>query len=579
MPTRVISLVLLLAAASSIPAQAGDKPALPADPHDWPTYNRDLAGTRHNPAEKDLGKDNVARLAEKWRFPPEGAKEKIGVVHSLVAVEGCVYFGTANVEPTCYKLKPDGTLAWSYKPPPRKVAPKLAFGLPSDGFMNAPLVTSDTVYFGDAGGRIYALERETGKERWHLDTRAEPFPGAHSSNCIFAAPILAEGHLIIAGGGFEHGVGANPFHACCTGRGFVMALEPASGKVIWKYDVGPEPRKLDPPVVIKSAFGTHTFTFGPSTSSVWCTPSYEPTTRSLFFGTDCQNAPRQPTKEDPRLSTKHSCAIIAVEAATGKEKWVTQLNENDVWNYAMPAYDAKLGLYKDQSIGDTPKPYWIMWEGRRRLVIGVGGKNGVFYVLDAITGEILAQTPPYSGPPVHPPKDLNPRTLALPSAIGGLQTGCATDGKAIYTNGIDMLGLLTAPDKRFVPPTGGRVVSLSLDTKEENWRHERPKVKAVGGTKEKPAFTNVGDPVASGLAVANGVIYFTTTVSNKLVAVDAATGASLKEIDLGPVWSGPVVSRGRVYVGTGNQLFAPGEAREVFPKKETGSVRAFGLPE
>jgi outer membrane protein assembly factor BamB len=121
------------------------------------------------------------------------------------------------------------------------------------------------------------------------------------------------------------------------------------------------------------------------------------------------------------------------------------------------------------------------------------------------------------------------------------------------------------------------VVSISLDTKTENWRHERPKVKAVGGTKEKPAFTDVGDPVASGIAVANGVVYFTTTVSNRLVALDAATGKALKEIELGPVWCGPIVSRGRVYVGTGNQLLS-GDRSEVFPHSTTGSVRSFGLP-
>ena len=76
-----------------------------------------------------------------------------------------------------------------------------------------------------------------------------------------------------------------------------------------------------------------------------------------------------------------------------------------------------------------------------------------------------------------------------------------------------------------------------------------------------------------------GVAYFTTTVSNNLVAIDAATGKSLKEIHLGPVWSGPVVSRGRVYVGTGNLLFSPGNPREAyFPKNSLGAVYCFGLP-
>ena len=91
--------------------------------------------------------------------------------------------------------------------------------------------------------------------------------------------------------------------------------------------------------------------------------------------------------------------------------------------------------------------------------------------------------------------------------MGGLQTGCATDGKAVYTNGIDVLRLATGEKRqpRYQPPTGGRVVSISLDATRENWRHERPRVAAVGGTKEKPAFTDVGDPVASGVALANGV--------------------------------------------------------------------------
>src|SRR5262249_6750535 len=251
------------------------------------------------------------------------------------------------------------------------------------------------------------------------------------------------------------------------------------------------------------------------------------------------------------------------------------------WNYALRAYDPKTGRYKDQSIGDTPKIYQIDVDGKPVRVVGCGCKNGGYYVLDAATGKLLRHTPLYTGPPTHPPGKGGSRTLALPGGMGGLQTGCATDGKAVYTNGTDLLRLGTSADprERFLPPTGGRVVSISLDTRRENWRHERPKVKAVGGTKEKPAFTDVGDPVASGIALANGVAYFTTVVSNKLVALDTATGKGLKEIDLGPVWSGPVVSRGRVYVGTGNLLFAPGNPKEeYFPKSANGSVRCFGLP-
>jgi glucose dehydrogenase len=565
------------------PQKTPEQPArVSDDPADWPMYNRDVLGTRHNPAEKALARDNVGNLVEKWRFPAADSGDKLGIVHATSVVNGYVYFGTLT-SPTVYKLTPDGKVKWTYKNPDAKPPGLPGFGLPTSGFINAPLVTSDSVYICDLGGWIFALDRANGKERWKIDSRAKPFPGAHTSNCLFAAPILADDMVIVAGGGFEHAIAANPQHKCCTGRGFVAAMEPRTGKVIWKYDVGPEPKELDPLVKVKDVFGERVYHFGPSTSSVWCTPSYDAETRTVYFGTDTHNAPRQPTKDDPKLYTKHSCALIAVDARTGQEKWVTQINPDDVWNYAMCGYDPKTGRYKDQSIGDTPKPFWIKVNGRWRRVIGFGCKNGGFYVLDAATGEILFHTPVYSGPPFDPPAPptLDPRTLALPGAIGGLQTGCATDGKAVYTNGIDMIRMGTSPDPklRFAPPTGGRVVSISLDTRKENWRHERPKVKAVGGTKDKPAFTDVGDPVASGIALANGVAYFTTTVSNKLVALDTATGKVLKEIDLGPVWCGPVVSRGRVYVGTGNMLFSPGNPQEAyFPKSTTGAVYSFGLP-
>jgi outer membrane protein assembly factor BamB len=121
-------------------------------------------------------------------------------------------------------------------------------------------------------------------------------------------------------------------------------------------------------------------------------------------------------------------------------------------------------------------------------------------------------------------------------------------------------------------------VALSLDTRTERWRHERPKVLSLGGPAPKRIYTDVGDPIASGIAVANGVTYCTTVASGKLVALDAETGSLLKEIDLGPVWSGPSVSRGRVYVGTGNTLFSPMDYEAFFPKKYTGVLYSFGLP-
>src|SRR5207249_8734920 len=143
-------------------------------------------------------------------------------------------------------------------------------------------------------------------------------------------------------------------------------------------------------------------------------------------------------------------------------------------------------------------------------------------------------TPVYTGKPAYPLDPTpDPRMLALPGPLGGLQTGCATDGTSVFTNGIDALQLGTQESEAasMAAPTAGRVVCISCDTRSERWRHERPKTPPAGAGL-RLAVGKVGDPVASGVAVANGVVYFTTTVSKRLVVLDAARGEVLKEIEI-----------------------------------------------
>jgi len=573
--------------AAAVPVRGGDDA-------DWPMYNRDVAGWRYNTAEKTLSPANVGGLVEQWRFPPKGADFKIGVVHGTPAVVGGrVYFGTAS-DPAFYALNADGTLKWAYrnpayageKPQPiiRPTDPasrNTRFQSAPNGVLGSALVTEDSVYFGDIGGWFYCLDREMGKERWKVAARGDKFRGRHPFNAFFSSPILADGKVIVGGGTLEQVIApVIPLYPASTGRGFVIAFDTKTGKVVWKHDVGPEPRFLSPPVEVTDGWGPHKFAYGPATSSVWCTPSFDAESGTVFFGTDVNTGPRQPTKENPELSTPDSCAVRAINVRDGKLKWNTQLNSGDVWHNGMCGYDVKTGQYKDQSVGDTPKIVTLPVDGAATKCVGVGCKNGGFYLLRAANGKIVRHTPLYKGPPndpLSPPPD--PRTLALPGVIGGLQTGCATDGRSFFTNGVDAIRLGSGdhPFRSAIPPTGGRVTATSLDLLTEHWRHERPKV-TLGGPSPKPIFTNAGDPVASGIALANGVAYFTTVGSGKLVAVDLATGKLIKELPLGPVWCGPSVSNGRVYVGSGNTLFNNYDEEAYFPKRFTGTVFCLGLP-
>ena len=87
-------------------------------------------------------------------------------------------------------------------------------------------MAGDSVYFGDLGGWFYALDRQTGAERWKIDARASDFPGAHPINLFFASPILADGKVITGGGALEQLVSGGLFYRGSTGRGFLLALEP-----------------------------------------------------------------------------------------------------------------------------------------------------------------------------------------------------------------------------------------------------------------------------------------------------------------------------------------------------------------
>ncbi len=538
----------------------------PITDEDWPTYNHDDKGWRFNNGESRLTAKNASTLGLKWRFPPEGGELKIGVVHATPSVVNShAYFGTAT-DPAFYKLKPDGTLAWVYRlnqaTPQGKILPQGGPNLidVDNGVMTSALVTDDAVYFGNSSGVFFALDRLTGQEKWKVDTRGEGFPGHHPINIFNASAILADGKVIVGGGGYEHPYPVDPNYECCTGRGFVVAFDPDSGDVVWKYEVGEKPKPFPDPISITDDYGKHTYKYGPSTSSVWSTPSYDQESGTIFFGTDVNNSPRRPTEENPRLDSAYSAAVVAVDVATGKEKWVRQVHEGDIFNHSMSGYDSNTDRYKDCSVGDTPKIYSIQQGDSNRKVVGVGCKNGCFYVIDAGDGSIIAQTPMYQGRPQYPLKPKpDPRMIALPSVIGGIQTGCGYDGRNVFTNGIDWVTLNTRSP---LSPEGGRVVSLNGDLSRERWRHERPRI-------EVPQYTG-GDPVGAGVALANGIAAFTTTVSEQLVILDTSSGAKLREIHVGTVWSGPSISRGRVYVGTGSILF--------LKKELEGSVQCYGLP-
>jgi outer membrane protein assembly factor BamB len=129
---------------------------------------------------------------------------------------------------------------------------------------------------------------------------------------------------------------------------------------------------------------------------------------------------------------------------------------------------------------------------------------------------------------------LNQQQFEFGSYFGGLFSDSAIANDVVYANGTEW----HTP----APPTKGDLVAFTSDAATELWRFSVPST----------AFM-------SGVAVANGVVYFSALDGN-LYALNAQSGALLAAVGINGSASGPSVSGGRVYVGTGDvfaNLFGP----------------------
>ena len=234
---------------------------------------------------------------------------------------------------------------------------KWVYGLASTTPRAYPLITQDTIYVGDGGRGLVALDRATGCERW-LHKHEGPIssaivPGwigtrgilifndrldgtravdATNGELIWHAvvddepvpwysgtPLVTKDAVFVPVASLEVGLAANPLYGCCTTSGGMAAFDIRTGKKLWYR-----------PTIEAEAHvtGTHwgfVQEHGPSGAAVWGAPSYDARRDWLFFGSG-QNF-THPT-------TATSDSVFALAAKTGKVVWVHQYTRNDAYTAA-----------------------------------------------------------------------------------------------------------------------------------------------------------------------------------------------------------------------------------------------------
>ena len=210
---------------------------------------------------------------------------------------------------------------------------------------------------------------------------------------LTSAPTLA-GTTVVVGGRISDNVSTD------MPGGVLRGFDVLTGALRWAFDPGnPNPNATLQPGQ----------SYVRSTPNSWAPMSYDPQSNTVFMpmgssSVDIWGANRTP------LDHKYGASILAVDANTGKEKWVYQTVHNDLWDFDIPMQPSLIDF-------KTPA-------GEDRPAVVVGTKAGQIYVLDRQTGKPLTKVENVKvkrgNIPGEQYSDTQPRSVGMPQI--GAQT-------------------------------------------------------------------------------------------------------------------------------------------------------------
>ncbi len=362
-----VVLALTVAAALSFTALARQAPKVDdarlraPEPGEWLGYGRDYAETHHSPLTQ-IDQSTVSRLAPAWSVEVGSA----GKIETTPIVANGVLYGTSTYSVVYAIDARTGALKWRWDP-------ALVKGGYADGaarFCCGPVnrgvaIYDGKVYVGLLDGRLVALNADTGHVVWAVQTT--PVGKDYS---ITGAPRIVKGKVVIGNGGGEYGV-----------RGYLTAYDAQTGKQAWRWWVVPgdpanglEDRSME--VALKTWKGEWWKYGGGGTP--WDGIAYDPDANLVYVGTGNGSPWARTHRSAGTGDNLYLSSIVALNADTGRHVWHYQTTPGDDWDYNA----AQPMILADLTIGGKP-----------RKVLMQAPKNGFFYVLDRLSGELLSAQP------------------------------------------------------------------------------------------------------------------------------------------------------------------------------------------
>jgi PQQ-dependent dehydrogenase (methanol/ethanol family) len=214
------------------------------------------------------------------------------------------------------------------------------------------------------------VDATTGKPRWITQ-----LGDINKGETITMAPLVVRGKVLVGNSGGEFGV-----------RGWLVALDAASGKVIWRaYSTGPDKDVLIGPAFKPFYAADRGTDLGITTwpgeawrtggGTVWGWISYDPELNLIFYGT----ANPGPWNPDQRPGdNKWTAGMFARDPDTGQARWFYQTSPHD--------------LFDHDGVNELVLAELKMASGTRKVAMRAD-RNGLLYVFDRTSGEVLSAAP------------------------------------------------------------------------------------------------------------------------------------------------------------------------------------------
>ena len=367
---------------------------------DWPYYGYDAGGMRYSPLEQ-INRENVATLKVAWTFQVgdisdgSGGKKRSGLETTPILVDGTLYLTTAFNR--VFAIDPEtGKQRWVYDPM-IEIAGNYGDGLINRGvaaWLDAARAKSKPcrrrIFETTLDARLVALDGLTGEPCLDFGNRGQislrDVARYIPAQYHMTSPPAVIDDVVVVGSAIDDNSRVD------MPSGVVRAFDARTGALRWKWE--PLPSNDAGPAAQDA--GKTWRTGGGNAWSVMVVDQE----RDLVFVPTGSASPDYYGGLRPG-DDKWADSVVALRGKTGEFVWGFQLVHHDLWDY---------------DSASPPLLATLQHDGKNVPVVIQGNKTGFLYVLNRDTGVPVFPVEERPVPQTDVPGEMTSRTQPFPSA-------------------------------------------------------------------------------------------------------------------------------------------------------------------